>query len=452
MNGTKAARHVDARMRHAVHYVSVLRDLNDGWLRGGSSAEAAVQTFETEWPNTDRARQFLQLRLDSDAEAASLYSDFAFYIAYFADFLIPARVRIDWYMAARGAAQRAGDTARDGIHCGNLALSCAAAGDTRRAEQLYRERIRLARVTDDRRGHAAALGNLAVLLKNTGRVRAAIACLTRSLLLEQERGYKWGECETLANLASCYALVGPLDHSDELSQRALELARQQGHVRVEAAALSHLAGAKARCGDVDSAIELYRQRVELARRVNDHHGLAHSLGQWAVLLAGLGDHVRAENLCTQALEAARESRNTRVRANIFGTLSTVMMKAKRFEDAVQAADAATGLMHCIGDLSGEARSLGTLGLALVMLENRKRSEACHKRQLELARLIGDRSCEAAALFALSMLLGDAGAVSDAIYYAQEALRIRRALGDVRTAPIEARIMNWETIVRATSAS
>ena len=39
-----------AHFRHARYYESVLRELNQHYLRGGAMLQAALERFESEWP------------------------------------------------------------------------------------------------------------------------------------------------------------------------------------------------------------------------------------------------------------------------------------------------------------------------------------------------------------------------------------------------------------------
>ncbi len=74
----------------------------------------------------------------------------------------------------------------EGVALNNLGIARAELGETRRAIELYEQRLEIAREIDDRRGEGAALGNLGEALAKAGERGQAIARLQETLEIFEE--------------------------------------------------------------------------------------------------------------------------------------------------------------------------------------------------------------------------------------------------------------------------
>ncbi len=105
-------------------------------------------------------------------------------------------------------------------------------------------------------------------------------------------------------------------------------------------------------------------------------------------------------------------------------LGNVRVAAGYFEKAL-------GIARAIGDRGGEGAALGNLGLAYADLGDARRAIGYHEECLKLHREIGDRQGEGAALGNLGIAYADLGDARRAIGYHEERLVIAREIGDRR---------------------
>src|SRR5208282_472567 len=93
---------------------------------------------------------------DGSDRLASGYPDACVYCL---DLRQHPRERLVWLEAALAAARRLRDRAAEAVHLGNLGLTNADLGETRRAIEFYEQRLAIAREIGDRRGEGSVLGN-----------------------------------------------------------------------------------------------------------------------------------------------------------------------------------------------------------------------------------------------------------------------------------------------------
>jgi tetratricopeptide (TPR) repeat protein len=120
----------EARLRHAAHYETVMRDLNELYLEGGAALETGLLLFDLEWPN----------------------------------------VLAGW------------SGARD-----NLGVVYRKTGDTAQALRLFEQCLVIFRGLNDRRGEALALWNVGMTLSRQGDFGRAAARAEKMLDLWRGR-------------------------------------------------------------------------------------------------------------------------------------------------------------------------------------------------------------------------------------------------------------------------
>src|SRR5437588_1688039 len=99
----------EAQLRHAEHYETVLRSINELYLEGGAALKIGLNQFDRERGNIDLGRSSAHALSESDKRAAKLCSSYPRVGAALLNLLLPARVRIHWIKAGLAAAQQMGD-------------------------------------------------------------------------------------------------------------------------------------------------------------------------------------------------------------------------------------------------------------------------------------------------------------------------------------------------------
>lgn len=174
------------RLRHAAHYLNVLREAKELYKQGGEGVGLGLGLFDLERRNIESGQALAEELAGSDNEAATLCLAYPDAGAHVLDLRLPPRERIRWLEAGLAAARRLKNRAAEGAHVGNLGLAYAALGEVRRAVELYEQQLTIARDIGDRRGEGTALWNMSLAFHELGERAKAIARAEASLRIREE--------------------------------------------------------------------------------------------------------------------------------------------------------------------------------------------------------------------------------------------------------------------------
>jgi len=218
-------------------------------------------------------------------------------------------------------------------------LALAAAGDTHRALEVYREAEQCVTAASDlRRLVGEALEEADAARRRDDVVSAAHhvargAALVESLEIHHLVG------QILHGLGAAYAGTGEVDRGRELQHRARTVANVSGDVRTEALALERLAACELEQGDARKAAQLAEEAAELAGSTEAHDQLALSLLTLARTHEGQGDSTAADNAFLRAIAAA-PSVSPRVRGEVYLRYGQMLRERGDFEAAAGALEMA----------------------------------------------------------------------------------------------------------------
>jgi tetratricopeptide (TPR) repeat protein len=392
-----------AARRHATHYVSLLAQADDLFMKGGDSIKPGLDLFDLEWGNIQAGQAWAAAHAGQDDESARLCSRYPGYGAYCLDLRLHPRERIRWQEAALGAARRLKDRAAEGVHLGNLGNAYRSLGEYRRGIGYQEQALAIAQEIGDRRGEGQALGNLGLAYYNLGEYRRAIEYHEQHLAIAREIGERLGEGHALGNLGIAYFSLGEYRRAIEYHEKRLTIAREIGERRGEGHALGNLGNAYYSLGEYPRAIEYHEQRLQIAREIGDRQGEGAALGNLGLAYRSLGDYRRAIEYYEQHLKIARE----------------------------------------IGDRQGEGNALGNLGIAYHSLGEYRRAIEYYQQQLTITREIGDRQGEAHALFNMSLALDKLSQRAKAIENAEAAARILEQIESPYAGRVRKQLEEWK---------
>jgi DNA-binding SARP family transcriptional activator/tetratricopeptide (TPR) repeat protein len=282
-----------------------------------------------------------------------------------------------------------------------------------------------ARAEGDALGEASARLSLGTLQLATGRYDDAIASFAAASGGSRLAGWHAGEAAALTNLGNVHLECDRLDEAAEHYAAALDLNRRHGRRGGEAGQLANLALVQGIRGQLQlsadnlgAALALHRQigsRVSEARNLANLGDAYHRLGRLADATAAL----------TRALAMHRELGDRRTEGSTMCMLATVHRDSGRLAEALELASGALARTAESGDRPYD-RAEAVLALAGVQ---RTRGEAAlaaegYRRAVALARQIGNRYLECAALIGLAGTEPPA----DAAGFARTALLIARERG------------------------
>lgn len=295
-----------AQQRHARHYLRVLRDADDFYLKGGEAVLLALRLFDTEWSNIQAGFTWAASRVREDDEAAKVCGDYPDAGTHLLNLRQHPRERIRWRETALAAARQRKDKAEEGLHLRNLGLAYADIDETRRAIEFYEQALAIARDMGDRRSEGKALGNLGNAYADLGETRRAIEFHEQVLTITRDIGDRRSEGKALGNLGNDYADLGETRRAIEFYEQRLGIARDIGDRRGEGIALNNLGLAYADLGESGRAIEYYEQCLPIVRELGDRFGEVQARWNLGEEIEKEGDLARAADLMQVLVDFERE--------------------------------------------------------------------------------------------------------------------------------------------------
>jgi len=250
-----------AALRHARHYLEVIRRAGVLYRQGGESLMRGLALFDLERGNIQGGQSWAASRAGSSHEAAILCSDYPDRGTYILNLRQHPRESIRWREAALAATSQLADREAEGRHLGNLGLAYQVLGEYRRAIEYHEQYLTTARGIGNRRGEGQVLGNLGLAYHSLGEHRRAIEYHEHSLTIKRLTGERQGEANSLGNLGNAYGSLG----------------------------------------EPGRAIEYYQQQLSITREIGDQQGTGNALWNMTFVLDGLGDRKKAVEHAKAAL-------------------------------------------------------------------------------------------------------------------------------------------------------
>jgi tetratricopeptide (TPR) repeat protein len=289
-------------MRHAEHYLTVLRECHTLYLKGGDAIKSGLALFDIERRNIEAGQEWACRHSSRDEAAARLCNEYPLVGGFVLLLRQHPRERILWLEAALASARQLKDRAYEGRHLGNLGIVYSTLGEARRSIEFHEQDLAIEREIGDRRAEGYALGNLGLAYAILGDTRHAIEFYEQRLAIAREISDRRGEGNVLGNLGNAYTALGEARRSIEFHEQALVISREMGDRLAEGLDLGNLGVAYASLGEIRHAIEFFEQRLTIARAIGDRLGEGNMLFNIGLALDELNDRARAIAHVKTALE------------------------------------------------------------------------------------------------------------------------------------------------------
>lgn len=302
---------LQAHLRHARHYLALLRRAEKLFEQGGAAASQALALVDREWLNLEPSFEWLAAQADKDEAAAQMCSD----LPNVGPTLLHLRLRPDEIIRraelALRAARRLGRTVSEGAALVSLGRAYTNQGQPDRAIQYLEEALALTRTQPHRENVCGVLLNLGIAHYTASEFTSDEAAARESLQLAASRFAEAKEIAHVLNDRKREALLlGSLGNlyqrqdQPELAERAyreqLVISQERGDRRNESNALLGLANVLRRT-QPEAAAALYQQQLGIARELGDLHAEAAALFNRGLLLYDLGQEEEAIALARAAL-------------------------------------------------------------------------------------------------------------------------------------------------------
>ncbi|MCX7690239.1 AAA family ATPase [Thermoflexus sp.] len=405
------------------------------WERGGEAALAARWFLEA-------ARHALQLYAGQEArrwleQGLTLAKDPALrfdLLALHEEILARAGASAEWEADLNEMAQLAQrlqdpERAYQALH--RQVLFYRARGQRDREREAI-DRLRLWLETADeqtrRERYSSLLQAEGVYAMLVGEYSRARQCLEEALAHDQARGDASAQIVSLCLLAEASLHEGDFKRAERYLQYATERFREHEERFVilrTTQTYARMAFARQR---FDQALEASQQALELARALGDRVGEADALLQLAATQARLFRPGEAEAAYREAIQRYHLMNRPQGQAAALINLAVLYINLGRYAQAAAAFQEAEQLFTLLQDQRGQTVCAINRSVVAHYQQDYPTARRMAQRGLELARAIGARPLEAAALVALSAAERELGDLDAALVHIRQGLALRRELG------------------------
>jgi len=291
-----------SQIHHASHYLKVLWECDEVYLRGGEDIKNSLALFEVERRNIDAGQEWVSHHVGEDETIARLCCDYPRVGPYVLMLRQHPRERIAWLKAAVLAARQLKDRAAESKHMNSIGIVYSRLGEPQRAIELHEQCLAIARQMGDLNAEGMALGNLGIAFQELGEPRRAIEFHEQSLAITRDIGNRLDEAENLDGLGRAYAALGEMRRAIEFYEQRLAISREMGDRRGESYTLGNLGNAYLQLGETPRALELFNAVLIVAREMGDRYSEGNSLFAICVAFDKLGERAQAIANAEAALE------------------------------------------------------------------------------------------------------------------------------------------------------
>lgn len=290
------------RMRHAIHYLTVLGECRERYLKGGDAIKSGLALFDIERRNIETGQEWTCQHQAKDTMAVQLCNQYPLVGAYVLKLRQHTRDYIFWLEAALAAARHLKERASEGGHLINVGIAYKNLGKMHLAIEHYEQALVISREISDRFIEASALGNLGNAYAISGEIQRAVEFFKQQLTIAREMGDRRSEEIALGNLGSAYRDLGETRRAIEFYEQALVIDREIGDRLGEGQDLGNLGTAYKDLGELRRAVEFYEQSLLVLREVGDRRSEGGILFNISLAVDELGDRAKAIAYVEGALE------------------------------------------------------------------------------------------------------------------------------------------------------
>lgn len=271
------------------------------------------------------------------------------------------------YESARKQFVEAKDREGEGKTQSRAASIYQRVGLLEKAVRFNQNALDIAREIKDEDAEANALQDIGAVLKDMGRPAEALTYNTQARAIRQQRGEKARDAVLMANEAGLHADLGRYGKAVGMFLEALTLLRELKDTNGAAFALNNLGNLLDEMGDLEGARDRLSEARDAFRETRDRPGEYMALHNLAGVLARLGDTDAALEAGMMAATIADEIDERRYQAQSDGLLQEILLKLKRYEQALELTEERLEAARTTHNLVQEAAALTAAASALILL-------------------------------------------------------------------------------------
>jgi tetratricopeptide (TPR) repeat protein len=294
-----------AHLRHACHYLELLREAERLYQAGHSSVKQGLTLFGGVQPHLIAAQ--IWAAETTTLEARRLCLDYALAAEDILFIRLRPQERLAWFNAALAAARVLDDRRGEWRALGKLGGTYLYLDDAQRTDAYYMESLTVARNISDRYGESRALAGLGLAKSALGDEREALLYYKQWLTIAAELGDRYGEGRALLNMGGAHFQLGDARSALKCYAQSLVILRDLGENRTEGVVLNNLGDVYITLGDTRRAADSYSQSLAIMEEIGDQYFEA--IVRWSMgeLLAGQGEYNRAAQLMQALVDYERSA-------------------------------------------------------------------------------------------------------------------------------------------------
>ncbi|MFO7991135.1 MAG: tetratricopeptide repeat protein [Thermoplasmata archaeon] len=254
-------------------------------------------------------------------------------------------------------------------------------GEQERAEEIFKEEMKMAEQMDNDRILSDALHNLGTLEIRTGGYDAASEYLNDSIEIKERIDYKRGLAKSLNNLGIIHLYMGDLDSALEAYTRSLKIEEEIGEKDYIAGLLANLGNLYYLKADLNKAKDNYQRSYEMFEKIGDKRGLVLTLNNLGLISQMRGDLESAMEKHERSYEISNNIGDKQIIALSITSKGNIFLLQGDHKKAISLHEDAYEMFHSMGDRKGAATVQAHLGEVYLEMRELERSIDCFEKAL-----------------------------------------------------------------------
>ncbi len=274
----------------------------------------------------------------------------------------------------------------------------------------------------DKRALAASLNNIALVYQNKGEFDKALEYHRQSLEMWKNIGDKWGIAASFNNTALVQKYKGELDKALEYNRKSLELKYKIGEKHGIASSINNIGTVYEEKGELDKALEYFQKGLEIRRSVGNKWSIAESLNNVGDIYLEKGKLDQAIECFNECIDICEEMGAKSHLGYVTCTLAEAMILKGEIEESIEKVNRAIVIAKDIDEKGEEGRAHRVLGMAYGEMGNRDRA----RQEFELGKRLlegGDKKKNARLLYEYGRMCKKMGEIREGSEYIEKALTI-----------------------------
>ncbi len=301
-------------------------------------------------------------------------------------------------------------------------------GEYDRAEEAWREGVRIAEEAGDDKEIAQTLHDIGTLNFRRAAYDKALDLLEEALQIREDLEDKKSIATSLNNIGVVYQNKAELDKALEHFEKSLEISRKIGDKRGISMSLNNIGMIYRNKGEVERGLEHYKESLEIDRKLGDKPGISMSLNNIGEVYSDKGELDKSLEHFEESLEIKRKLGNKRGIVMSLNNIGEVYSEKGELDKSLDRHQESLGISKDLGDKRGIAESLNNIGKVYRQKGQTEESQGYLDESLDISSEIGSKRLSIENLCELAEVCMDEGEHDTALQNAERAVKLSTEIG------------------------